>query len=297
MQYVWKARIGDHSKKLVLLAMADNANVHGVCWPSIRDIAVRSELSERQVQRDISDMVERGWVKVLREGMRAGRGRKSTPRVYRLNLIRLQALALGEPPDGGDTVASPLMVATKLPMVATNRADGGDTAMSPEPSTEPSLEPSTTISPFALRARITDPPAWFLQMWNALCPQLPQVREMSQERVRKLGLRLKAHPEPEFWEGVLRRMNTSQFMRGHNERGWKATVDWLLLNDTNAVKVMEGKYANRGKTHGQAPPSDRDDFPAPPPGWEGADLDIATGEWIHPETGERHPGPRREDAS
>lgn len=42
------------------------------------------------------------------------------------------------------------------------------------------------------------------------------------------------------------RISTSDFCRGKNERGWVATFDWLLQPDT-AIKVLEGKYDNRGK--------------------------------------------------
>ena len=32
------------------------------------------------------------------------------------------------------------------------------------------------------------------------------------------------------------------FLKGVNKRGWKVDFDWLIANDTNYVKVLEGKY-------------------------------------------------------
>ena len=43
---------------------------------------------------------------------------------------------------------------------------------------------------------------------------------------------------------VLGKAKMSDFLTGKNDRGWKMTLDWLIENDTNWVKVMEGKYDN-----------------------------------------------------
>ena len=32
------------------------------------------------------------------------------------------------------------------------------------------------------------------------------------------------------------------FCRGQNDRGWKMDFDFLIENDTNLTKVLEGKY-------------------------------------------------------
>lgn len=36
----------------------------------------------------------------------------------------------------------------------------------------------------------------------------------------------------------------SDFLKGKNGRNWKLDFDWLIANDTNIVKVLEGKYSN-----------------------------------------------------
>lgn len=50
------------SQKAVLISLADNANDHGVCWPSIPTIAKRTCLSERTVQQAIKWLVDAGAV-------------------------------------------------------------------------------------------------------------------------------------------------------------------------------------------------------------------------------------------
>lgn len=78
-------------------------------------------------------------------------------------------------------------------------------------------------------------------LWNSEAhPDLPRWRESSPDRRRVEKARLKERPLPE-WRLVVQRINASAFCRGQNDRGWKATPDWLLKAGT-AAKVLEGKY-------------------------------------------------------
>lgn len=49
--------------KAVLISLADNANDHGECWPSVGYIARRTCLAERTVQRSIRWLEEAGLLK------------------------------------------------------------------------------------------------------------------------------------------------------------------------------------------------------------------------------------------
>lgn len=59
MTAAWAATLCD-SDKLVLLALADWADDDGLCWPSIKKLAVKCSKSERTVQRAISALAEGG---------------------------------------------------------------------------------------------------------------------------------------------------------------------------------------------------------------------------------------------
>lgn len=50
--------------KLVFLALADNANEDGNCWPSIATIARKSCLTQRCVQKAIREMVKAGIISI-----------------------------------------------------------------------------------------------------------------------------------------------------------------------------------------------------------------------------------------
>jgi len=65
---------------------------------------------------------------------------------------------------------------------------------------------------------------------------------------RKTHLRQRAQEQffvDNFVEGI-RKVASSSFCTGSNDRGWKATVDWFLRPGSLA-KVMEGKYDNKVK--------------------------------------------------
>lgn len=57
MSRVWDTKTSSHTQKLVLLALADNANDEGVCWPSITTLSKKCELSRRAVMSQIKLLV------------------------------------------------------------------------------------------------------------------------------------------------------------------------------------------------------------------------------------------------
>jgi Helix-turn-helix domain len=65
MTIVWAMDLS-HSEKFVLLALADNANDEGDCWPSITTIAKKTSLSERTVQRAIGELETFGHLIAIR---------------------------------------------------------------------------------------------------------------------------------------------------------------------------------------------------------------------------------------
>lgn len=66
MQRVWESECQTHTEKLVLLALADNANDSGVCWPSIANIARKCGLSEQAVLNRLAALENKGWLAVQR---------------------------------------------------------------------------------------------------------------------------------------------------------------------------------------------------------------------------------------
>lgn len=87
------------------------------------------------------------------------------------------------------------------------------------------------------------------EMWNETCPGFPKLFTISEARKNKMRLRIsemggveKALP---LLKQIFTKMQQSNFLKGDNKRGWKASFDWLFENDKNWVKVFEGNYDNK----------------------------------------------------
>jgi hypothetical protein len=76
------------------------------------------------------------------------------------------------------------------------------------------------------------------------CPNLPQTHVLPEKRRKAIRTALKQLGFEELIH-VFDTANSSPFLRGENDRGWKANLDWLL-NPSNAAKVSDGVYNGSG---------------------------------------------------
>lgn len=106
MSQVWDTESESHTEKLVLLALADNSNDEGYCWPSIATIARKCDLSERSVRSQLRLLEVKRWVQTTQR-----LGHSST---YRISL-------------------------------PTPERRAGRNGVPPEPSVEPPKEPSRDL--------------------------------------------------------------------------------------------------------------------------------------------------------
>lgn len=80
--------------------------------------------------------------------------------------------------------------------------------------------------------------------FNALCPSLPKMTKITDKRKKTINARLKDYP-PDVLETAFKKAEASSFLTGNNDRRWTADFDWLM-NENNLIKVLEGKYDNKG---------------------------------------------------
>ena len=99
---------------------------------------------------------------------------------------------------------------------------------------------------------VTEYPAFeksILTLWNAFTdkyPTLSKVREVSEKRRAGLKKRFERESFRDFM-GILEAIRGAPFLLGENQRRWVVSFDWLIENDTNYLKVLEGKYKNTEK--------------------------------------------------
>ena len=88
-------------------------------------------------------------------------------------------------------------------------------------------------------------------LYNSICISLPKTKAISERRKKHLKARWKQfNYELATFEAIFKKAEASDFCKGKNERGWKVDFDWLIKNDSNMLKVLEGKYDNRRGTNG-----------------------------------------------
>lgn len=157
LTWVWEHSEEEGGALLVLLALADWANDDGSrIFPSIASAAKKSRLSERQVQRILRLLEGKGTIAKEIDG--GGRGKTTSYRI----LLK------------GDTM-SPFKerVTSERVTSATGKGDICDikrvTPMSPDPSLDPSEDPSNTntFDPFSEKREVlSSKPDTFLPFWT-----------------------------------------------------------------------------------------------------------------------------------
>lgn len=84
----------------------------------------------------------------------------------------------------------------------------------------------------------------FVDLYNSIAVRLPKVQKISSNREKKIKARLK-NIDLNGWKQVFERCEKSDFCCGVNKNNWTASLDWLISNDNNYVKVLEGRYDNK----------------------------------------------------
>jgi uncharacterized protein YdaU (DUF1376 family) len=92
------------------------------------------------------------------------------------------------------------------------------------------------------------------ELYNALALRvgIPQAAKLTPDRQRKISARLKDYG-PDGWDQALAHLERSAFLTGTNDRGWRATLDFLL-QPASFSKLHDGGYGN-GRHAAVAKPS------------------------------------------
>lgn len=97
------------------------------------------------------------------------------------------------------------------------------------------------------------------RLWNSCCPGYRKVTKLTSRRPSRcnrkgaisaclkmlMGTTDNATKEDAFTmlKTAFEKVQESSFLKGDNERGWKASFDWVMKVD-NLIKVIEGNYDN-----------------------------------------------------
>lgn len=98
----------------------------------------------------------------------------------------------------------------------------------------------------SVKSFITDKnPDWiepYADLWNVFAPwyKLAKLVDLSDSRRKKFATRLS---EPSFdFIRILEKIKSSPRLKGDNSQNWKCSFDWIIENDKNFLKILEGNY-------------------------------------------------------
>lgn len=94
-------------------------------------------------------------------------------------------------------------------------------------------------------------------MYNELCPSFPSCVTMSDARKKAIKARFTSGYTMEHFRELFMKAEASSFLKGHNNRNWIASFDWLI-KDSNMAKVLSGNYDERQPQAAPLPPPQRE---------------------------------------
>jgi hypothetical protein len=90
-----------------------------------------------------------------------------------------------------------------------------------------------------------------LEIFQTKNNRLPQVKALTAGRLAKCRTRInRAEHDGRLeqylkdFESAVQIAQLTPFLRGENERKWRASFDWFVENDENVLRVLEGRYGN-----------------------------------------------------
>lgn len=254
--------------KMVCLALCDQANDQGECYPSIATICKRCSLEERAIRRNIQALEE---MNILLREYRTGR---ST--IYRLNpdkycpastpphggpLPMVDPPLPGTPPHGGPHPL-PMVDPTPLPMADPHNHQV--TITEPKPMSKPSapvIDRGQVVDLFGDKTekRKVIPPCphkEIVDLYHEVLPELSGIvfslwlKSKDAKALAAIWKSDERHQKMEFWQDFFEAVRTNSHWMGAN--GWdKCNLRWLLQNRNFIAGVeLMANNKQRRQSHG-----------------------------------------------
>lgn len=242
---VWKCRdIEEPAEMLVMLAIADCCDPRGWGFPSVRLIADKARQSERNVQRVITRLVERGLLIVERK---VGRGNPSKYRVTcgqkdvekmvsQGHLFSASAKGKGATKRAGGSVSEAGTGKGDVGSLfevgngdngdsekVTNRAGKGDT-VSPPPYVQLTVRPLTKKRPGPASPSESDSEI--------------DISEVDPELVERLAVLVESHPDSRFKGSTTRRRMIAQRCALDSAKWVTDQLEWICGTDDTWGRKM-----------------------------------------------------------
>ena len=80
-------------------------------------------------------------------------------------------------------------------------------------------------------------------LYNETCVSFPRLTKLSESRKKAIRARMKQYSVDDF-RRMFELAESSDFLKGKNDRNWSATFDWMV-KDANMAKILDGNYQDK----------------------------------------------------
>lgn len=215
---IWLAKDIGWSAKMLLVEI-DSLVTNGECFASNEYLGQFFSLGKDRISKLISELRDKGYIEVelvYKPGSKQIDKRRITTRGYRQKCLE----GIGENTD-------------------TPIGEKADTPIGENTEDNNTVLNNTSLSNTRERGtyqRIAD-------MYNEICISFPCIHSLSDARKKAIKARLNIYTEEDF-KRLFEKAESSDFLKGKNQRSWIATFDWLI-KDANMAKVLDGNYDTR----------------------------------------------------
>ncbi|WPD00649.1 helix-turn-helix domain-containing protein [Proteus terrae] len=249
MAKAMQLKVGNPSRKLVLIKLADNANDKGECFPSYQHVADQCEISRRSVINHIDALCEQGLVrKVYRSGEKG-----NSSNIYILNLDGAKTSPHSEKsaPEVVNNFHQPSEITSPYSEnIAPPHSEKSAprTSHSFEPVNEPIIEPNTQAENTACPSEPENQSASIHQMsskyafegevirlnhkdfaeWQSLYSNIDLVHEL-----KRLDIEFRAAKPKNWFITASQKLN---YQNKNSGNSWKATPPKRAVNENFASK-------------------------------------------------------------
>lgn len=104
----------------------------------------------------------------------------------------------------------------------------------------PDYRPPTTTAPYEQ----------IKSLYNSICISLSKCTAMSEHRKKAIKARLSSGYTLDDFRRLFEKAESSAFLKGKNQKNWRATFDWLIC-DANMAKTLDGNYDDQPVAYAQ----------------------------------------------
>jgi hypothetical protein len=121
-----------------------------------------------------------------------------------------------------------------------------------DPETETETETEERQRQIPGTSAPASPASELVTLWNTMAAAsgLPTCSGVTGKRLTSFRARLKESGWREAFPTAIAKIPACPFLRGENDRAWRANIDWLLKPDS-VTRIIEGAYDNNKPTYGE----------------------------------------------